>query len=71
MKGAETFLLSTASRFKLYVFAYDIIDGCVIADVLNILILYATGHIPTLSNYRVGERAGRTPQDLLGKKFDR
>jgi len=34
----------------LYVFAYDIIDRCVIADVLNILILYATGHMPTLSN---------------------
>jgi len=44
MEGAETFFLSAA------LFAYDIIDRCVIADVLNILILYATGHIPTLSN---------------------
>jgi hypothetical protein len=50
VEGAETFFLSAASRFKLNVFAYNIIDGCVIADVLNILILYATGHMLTLSN---------------------
>jgi hypothetical protein len=50
MEGTETLFLSTAGRFKLYVFAYDIIDRCVIADVLNILIFYATGHIHTLSN---------------------
>ena len=70
MERAETFFLSAASGFKLDIFAYDIIDRCVIADVLYILILYATGHIPTLSNYRKGERARHMPLDLSGKKFD-
>ena len=50
--------------------AYDIIDRCVVANVLNILILYATGHIPTLSNYREGERVRHMPQDPSGMKSD-
>ena len=70
MEGAETFFLSAASGFKLDIFAYDIINRCVIADVLNILILYATGHIPTLSNYRAGERVRHMPQDQSGRRSD-
>ena len=50
MKWTETFLLPASSALELDVIAHDLIDGCALTDVLNILISYTPGHVPTLAS---------------------